>query len=42
MKNKIITISFIVVLFGLFFTNLIVKDIDVSISERRKLYVVWS
>lgn len=37
MKNKIITISFIVVLFGLFFTNLIVKDIDVSISERRKL-----
>lgn len=37
MKNKIITISFIIVLFGLFFTNLIVKDIDISISERRKL-----
>ena len=37
MKNKIITISFIISLFGMFFTNLIVKDIDISISERRKL-----
>lgn len=37
MKNKIITISFIVILFGMFFTNLIVKDTDISTSERRKL-----
>lgn len=37
MKNKIITISFVVVLFGIFFANLIVKDTDISISERRKL-----
>ena len=37
MKNKIITISFIICLFGIFFTNLIVKDTDISISERRKL-----
>ena len=37
MKNKIITISFILCLFGMFFTNLIVKDTDISISERRKL-----
>ena len=37
MKNRIITISFIICLFGIFFTNLIVKDTDISISERRKL-----
>ena len=37
MKNKIITISFIIALFGMFLTNLITKDIDISISERRKL-----
>ena len=37
MKNKIITFSFIIILFGMFFTNLIVKDADISISERRKL-----
>ena len=37
MKNKIITFSFIIILFGIFFTNLIVKDADISISERRKL-----
>ncbi len=37
MKNKIITISFIIILFGMFFINLIVKDTDISITERRKL-----
>ena len=37
MKNKIITISFIFSLFGIFFTNLIVKDTNISFSERRKL-----
>lgn len=36
-KNIIITISFIIILFGMFFANLIVKDIDISILERRKL-----
>lgn len=36
-KNIIITISFIIILFGMFFANLIVKDIDISISERRRL-----
>ena len=37
MKNKIITISFIVLIIGMFFVNLIVKDQDISILERRKL-----
>ena len=37
MKNKIITISFIIIIFGMFFTNLIVKDSDISILERRRL-----
>lgn len=37
MKNKIITISFIVILFGIFGANLIIKDTDISILERRKL-----
>ena len=37
MKNKIITISFIVILFGIFGANLIIKDTEISISERRKL-----
>ncbi len=37
MKNKIITISFIIIVFGMFFANLIVKDTDISMLERRKL-----
>ena len=37
MKNKVITISFLIIVFGMFFTNLIVKDQDVSMLERRKL-----
>lgn len=37
MKNKIITISFIIILFGIFFVNLIIKDTDISILERRRL-----
>ena len=36
-KNIIITISFIIILFGMLFANLVVEDIDISISERRKL-----
>ena len=37
MKNKIIVISFIVIIFGMFFVNLITKDMNISILERRKL-----
>ncbi len=37
MKNKIITISFIIILIGIFFVNLIAKDNEISILERRKL-----
>lgn len=36
-KNMIITISFVIILFGIFFVNLISKDIEISILERRKL-----
>ena len=36
-KNIIITFSFIIILFGVFFINLIAKDEDISILERRKL-----
>ena len=37
MKNKIITISFIVILISVFFINLIKTDEEISILERRKL-----
>ena len=37
MKNKIITILFIIIVCGLFLLNIIVKDIDISDSERRYL-----
>ena len=37
MKNKIITISFLLVLFSLFFANLILPDKELSHSERRRL-----
>ena len=37
MKNKIITISFLLVLFSLFFANLILPDKKLSYSERRRL-----
>ena len=37
MKNKIITVSFLVIIIGLFFVNLIKPDDAVSYSERRRL-----
>ena len=37
MKNKIITICFIIIIVGMFFINLIVKDNEISVLERRKL-----
>ena len=37
MKNKIITIGFIIILIGIFCINLIKKDEEISILERRKL-----
>ena len=37
MKNKIITISFIAIIIGIFCINLIKKDEEISILERRKL-----
>lgn len=36
-KNIIITIGFTIILFGIFFANLIAKDKTISTSERRKL-----
>ena len=36
-KNKIVCIIFFCFIFGIFFINLIVKDKDISESERRKL-----
>ena len=36
-KNTIITIGFAIILFGIFFANLIAKDKTISTSERRKL-----
>ena len=36
-KNKIITIGFVVILFGIFLLNIIVKDKEISTTERRKL-----
>ena len=37
MKNKIITVSFLLIIFGLFFVNLIKTSEELSYSERRKL-----
>ena len=37
MKNRIITISFIAIIIGIFFINLIKKDEEISVLERRKL-----
>ena len=37
MKNKIMVILFLVIIYGFFFLNIIVPDKDVSNSERRKL-----
>ena len=37
MKNKIVTISFLTVIFGLFFANLFSPDLELSYSERRRL-----
>lgn len=36
-KNIIVTIGFIIVIVGIFFTNIIVKDKQISTTERRKL-----
>ena len=36
-KNKIITISFVVILFGVFIATILKKDETISTSERRKL-----
>lgn len=36
-KNKIITIGFAIILIGIFLCNLILKDKEISITERRKL-----
>ena len=37
MKDKIITISFLVIIFGLFLANLLIPDVELSYSERRRL-----
>lgn len=37
MKNKILSISFVLVIFSFFFMNLFIKDKELSYSERRKL-----
>ena len=37
MKNKILTILFILVIFGFGFISIIIKDKDISSFERRKL-----
>ena len=36
-KNIIVTIGFVVILFGVFLLNILVKDKEISTSERRKL-----
>ena len=36
-KNIIITIGFIIIIFGVFITNIIAKDKEISTTERRKL-----
>ena len=37
MKNKIITVSFLAIIFGVFLANLVVPDTELSFGERRKL-----
>lgn len=37
MKNKILVISFLCIIYGFFLLNIFVSDLDVSKSERRKL-----
>ena len=37
MKNKILVISFLVIIYGFFFINILVPDQEISKSERRKL-----
>lgn len=37
MKNKILVISFLIIIYGFFFLNIFIPDLDVSKSERRKL-----
>ena len=37
MKNRIVTVSFLVIIFGLFFTNLFTPDSELSYGERRRL-----
>ena len=37
MKNKIITILFVIIVCGIFIFNIIIKDTDLSYSERRYL-----
>lgn len=38
MKDKIIVIGFLLIIFAAFFINIICKDKEISTSERRKLY----
>ena len=37
MKNKILVISFLIIIYGFFFLNIFIPDLDISKSERRKL-----
>ncbi len=37
MKNKILTVSFIIMIVGMFMLNIFIKDRDLSYSERRHL-----
>ena len=37
MKNKILVISFLIIVYGFFFLNIFIPDLDISKSERRKL-----
>ena len=37
MKNKILVISFLSIIYGFFFLNIFISDLDISKSERRKL-----
>ena len=37
MKNKILVISFLIIIYGFFFLNIFISDLDISKSERRKL-----
>ena len=36
-KDVVVTILFLVIIFGVFIAGIIIKDKDVSIAERRKL-----